>query len=52
MDQLEITAEVFRVVRANSCKSAPSVMKIIKEQIPEANEEQIANALSYIIERL
>jgi len=46
-DYIEIKAEVFKIIRANSdCRSAKKVMKNIKEHFPDIDPEVIRQALS------
>jgi len=46
-DYIEIKAEVFRIIRANSdCRSAKKVMKAIKKHLPDVDPEIIRQALS------
>jgi len=45
MEQIEITAEIFKVIRANSDRNAKSVMHKIKQHLPDVTNQQIAQAL-------
>ena len=46
-DYIEIKAEVFKIIRANSdCRSAKKVMEAIKKHLPDVSPEVIRQALS------
>lgn len=45
MDKLELKAEVFKVIRANQDKSSKSIMKLIREHLPEATDNDIRDVL-------
>lgn len=52
LSDIEVEAEVFRVIRAHSDKGAKTVYNLIKEHLGDsATGEQIQNALSNLSER-
>ena len=52
MTQTEITAEVFKIIRANEDKSAKYTMEKIREHLPDVTDDMLAIAISYVYERL
>lgn len=45
MEFIEIKAEVFRIVRANSGKTKKQISELLREQLPEVTREELAKAL-------
>lgn len=50
LSDVEIVAEVFRVVRANVEKPKKVIMAKIREHLPGASNEELANALRKLYE--
>jgi len=46
MEGIELRAEVFKIVRANSEKSAKRIMKILEEHLPDNTRQEIKAALN------
>ncbi len=51
MTQTEITAEVFKIIRANEYKSAKRIYQLIKEHLPDISDAMINVALLYIYKK-
>ena len=50
MEQIEVTAEVLRVLRSlQGNEKAKQILKRIKEHIPDATDEHIQEAVKYLI---
>lgn len=48
MTQTEITAEVFKVIRANEYINAKQLLPLIKEHLPDISDKELSEALLYL----
>lgn len=51
MEAIEIEAEVFRVIRANSDKQPAYILRQVKAQLPDVSDRQISEAIQRLIKR-
>ena len=46
MDEIEVKAEVFKVIRANQDKSSKKIFELIKQHLPDVDDYLIRRALN------
>jgi hypothetical protein len=46
MCDIEIKAEVFRVIRANSDKTPKQIMALLREHLPDVGDDELREAIS------
>jgi hypothetical protein len=49
LSDIEVTAEVFKVIRANQDMPVKSIMKAVKEHLPEVTDERIRIAIGDLL---
>jgi len=49
MDDIEVKAEVFRIIRANMHKSKSEIIRLIQDHLPDISKERIAKAIQSLL---
>ena len=50
MDDIEIKMEVFKIIRANVDKKPKQIMRLIKEHLPDINQDKINAAVKDLMD--